>query len=79
MKDLKTSEDGWDCIPELTEYTDCYDNDLGHLVYEIKRCKREMSLEDMIYELKSHTRELNDIIKRIENKYNDVEIIEIEE
>ena len=79
MKDIKTTDDGWDCIPELQNFTDCYEDNLGHLVYEIKHCKREMSLEDMIYELENFSLELLDTIKEIRNKYDGVEIIEITE
>ena len=50
MSIVKTTEDGWDCVPELTEVVEMYE-EAGHLIYEIKNCVREMDLEEMIDEL----------------------------
>ena len=52
MSVVKTIEDGWDCVPELTEAVEIYEN-VGHHIYEINNCVREMELCDMIDELKS--------------------------
>ena len=51
MSVVKTIEDGWDCVPELKEAVEIYEN-AGHIVYEINNCVREMELCDMIEELK---------------------------
>tara|TARA_R100000388_G_C7126510_1_gene103417 strand:- start:61 stop:312 length:252 start_codon:yes stop_codon:yes gene_type:complete len=75
---IKTDNDSWDCIPELKQYVECYEDDLGHLIYEIKMCKREMDLHDMIWELKVHTQELNRIVKDMDMKYFGYEIINCE-
>ena len=48
----ETIEDGWDCVPELKEAVEIYEN-AGHIVYEINNCVRQMELCDMIEELKN--------------------------
>ena len=47
---IKTTEDGWDCVPELKEVVDIYEN-VGHHIYEIKHCVRSEDLEQMVSEL----------------------------
>ena len=47
----ETIEEGWDCVPELKEAVEIYEN-AGHIVYEINNCVRDMELGDMIRELK---------------------------
>jgi hypothetical protein len=53
MRTVKTTEDGWDCCPELKEVVDhieCMD----HALYEINRCVRTCELDQMVDELKTH-------------------------
>tara|TARA_R110001592_G_scaffold76544_1_gene230994 strand:- start:378 stop:611 length:234 start_codon:yes stop_codon:yes gene_type:complete len=50
MSIIKTTEDGWGCVPELTEVVEMYEN-TGHHIYEIKNCVRAEGLEEMIDEL----------------------------
>ncbi len=47
MSIVKTTEDGWDCVPELTEVVEMYE-EAGHYIYEIKNCVRSEGLEEMI-------------------------------
>ena len=47
MSVIKTTEDGWDCVPELKEIVEMYEN-AGHHIYEIKNCQRSEDLEQMI-------------------------------
>ena len=47
MSIIKTTEDGWDCVPELTEVVEMYE-EAGHHIYEIKNCQRSEDLEQMI-------------------------------
>jgi hypothetical protein len=47
MSIIKTTEDGWGCVPELTEVVEMYEN-AGHHIYEIKNCVRAEGLEEMI-------------------------------
>ena len=44
---IKTYEDGWDCVPELTEAVDIYES-VNHTIYEINKCQREQELCDII-------------------------------
>ena len=47
---IKTTHDGWGCVPELTEVT--YELDqIGDYVYEIKNCVRISDLESMVQDL----------------------------
>lgn len=50
MSVVKTIEDGWDCVPELKEAVNIYEN-VGHYIYEIKHCVRSEDLEQMVGEL----------------------------
>tara|TARA_B100001094_G_scaffold293675_1_gene313723 strand:+ start:369 stop:602 length:234 start_codon:yes stop_codon:yes gene_type:complete len=50
MSVVKTTEDGWDCVPELAEAVSIYEN-VGHHIYEIKHCVRNEDLEQMVDEL----------------------------
>jgi len=52
MSVVKTTEDGWGCVPELSEVVDMYES-VGHHIYEIKHCVRAERLEDMICELQN--------------------------
>ena len=47
MSIIKTTEDGWDCVPELTEVVEMYE-EASHHIYEIKNCQRSEDLEQMI-------------------------------
>lgn len=47
---IKTTEDGWGCVPELQEAVDIYE-EVGHHIYEIKHCVRSEDLEQMVDEL----------------------------
>ena len=51
MTIIKTEHDGWECVPELKEAVEIYEN-VGHHIYEINNCVREMELCDIIEELK---------------------------
>jgi len=52
MSVIKTPDDGWDCVPELKEIVEMYEN-AGHHIYEIKNCVREERLDDMLIELEN--------------------------
>ena len=49
--EIKTHEDGWDCIPELREAVEDLEA-IDTFKYEIKNCVRVSSLDDMMYEMK---------------------------
>ena len=62
---IKTIEDGWDCVPELTEAVDLID-EIETYVYEIKRCKRDSELESMVEEMKEKLQEAIDVLDTID-------------
>lgn len=53
MSKIKTTEDGWECVPELTEVLNHIEHTRDAL-YEIKCCERSRSLDSMVDELKTH-------------------------
>ena len=53
MRTVKTTEDGWDCCPELqvvVDHIECMDEAL----YEINKCVRTCELDQMVDQLKTH-------------------------
>ena len=48
---IKTIEDGWDCVPELKEVVDTYEN-AADIIYEINNCVREHELPDLLERLR---------------------------
>lgn len=72
MKTIKTTQDGWDCAPSLRETARVVD-DFGHLFYEIKNCKRAMTTEDMVFEIRYFVDCLDEAVRVAENKLDGVE------
>lgn len=50
MKTKKTTEEGWECVPELIEVSENLDS-LRKTLYEIDNCVRESSLEGIVTHL----------------------------
>ena len=48
---IKTTEDGWDCVPQLKEVADLVDTNKS-IIYEINNCVRESDLRDIVSELR---------------------------
>jgi len=48
---IKTTEDGWGCVPQLKEVADLMD-DNATIIYEIKNCVRDSDLRDIVSELR---------------------------
>ena len=72
MKTIRTTQDGWDCAPSLRETARVVD-DFGHLFYEIKNCKRAMTTEDMVTELRYFVESLEEAVSQAENDLDGVE------
>ena len=70
-KVIKTTEDGWDCVPELMEAVDCI-NELDHDIYEITNCVRQSDLESMVENMRDQLSTALDILDNIDT---DVEYI----
>ena len=66
---VKTTEDGWGCVPELGEVVHQIESCQRH-VYEIKNCVRTHSTDVLVSELQHYLLEalqlLNDIDKHVE-------------
>lgn len=77
-KIIKTEKDGWDCAPAIIEAAQTV-KDYGHLFYEINCCKRAMSTEDMLAELREFATVLSETIERAEMTLEGVEFETIEE
>ena len=77
MSVVKTTEDGWDCVPELQEAVDIYEN-AGHYIYEIKHCVRSEDLEQMIDELVGMCIDMKEKLEEIDES-QEFETVEDEE
>jgi hypothetical protein len=72
---IKTTEDGWDCVPELMDAVRCIE-EIGHDIYEIKNCKRASDLDGIVSNMIDHLHTAIFILKDIDT---DVEYITVEE
>ena len=72
---IKTTEDGWDCVPELMDAVRMIE-EIGHDIYEIKHCKRQMDLEGLVGNMINYLKDAIDILEDIDT---DVEYITVEE
>lgn len=77
-KIVKTTKDGWECSPLITEAAQTV-NDYGHLFYEINRCVRALSTEEMLAELREFADSLSETISQAEMALEGVEFETIEE
>lgn len=66
-KVVKTTEDGWDCVPELMDAVRMIE-EIGHDVYEIKNCVRQNDLEGMVENMKDYLQQAIDILEDIDTE-----------
>ena len=64
---IKTTEDGWDCVPELMDAVRMIE-EIGHDIYEIKHCVRQNDLEGMVENMKDYLQEAIDILDSIDTE-----------
>ena len=64
MNIVKTTEDGWDCVPELKEVVGGIEM-LDSYKYEINNCVRSSGLEDMVSEMKEQLQDVIDMLDEI--------------
>lgn len=64
MSEIKTIEDGWDCVPELKEVVEKIE-ELDHYKYEINNCVRESELDHMVVEMKEMMEEAIEMLDSI--------------
>jgi hypothetical protein len=65
MKIVKTSTDGWGCVPELMQAVKLIDG-LGHDIYEIKNCVRQTDLDLMVQNMKDYLQEAIEVLDSID-------------
>jgi hypothetical protein len=75
MSKIKTTEDGWGCVPELTEVLNHIEHTRDAL-YEIKCCERSRALDSMVDELKTH---LIDALESLDEIDSTQEFITVDE
>tara|TARA_R110001592_G_scaffold4556_3_gene25666 strand:- start:6019 stop:6252 length:234 start_codon:yes stop_codon:yes gene_type:complete len=75
MSEIKTTEDGWDCVPELQEVVSKIE-ELDHYKYEIKNCVREAELDHMVVEMKEM---MEEAIEMLDNINVDREFITVDD
>lgn len=49
---IKTTTDGWDCVPQLREVANLIEDGTNNHIYEINHCVRQSDLRDMVSELR---------------------------
>ena len=65
MSIVKTTEDGWDCVPELTEVVEILNyNDT--IKYEINNCVRTSTLSQMVDEMRESLEEAIEKLNKID-------------
>jgi hypothetical protein len=67
MNEIKTYEDGWDCVPKLKNTVRVMDLLRDH-VYEIKHCVRSSDLDYMVQAMKSNLQVAMDILDEIDTE-----------
>ena len=64
-KVIKTTEDGWGCVPELKKAVELT-LQIDSIAYEIEMCKRATSLEVIVREMKNSLEEAIDVLDEID-------------
>jgi|TARA_R110000796_G_scaffold247838_2_gene373835 hypothetical protein len=78
MKNIQnTTEDGWDCVPELTEVVRKIES-LDNYKYEINNCVRLSGLDNMIAEMKELLEDALEKLDEIDPKL-EFKTVEIED
>jgi len=62
---IKTTEDGWDCVPELKECIAEIEN-VNSIIYEINNCVRQTDLYTIVEELKNMAYTLTEKLEEID-------------
>lgn len=63
---IKTTQDGWDCVPQLGEVAKLIENGTNYHIYEINHCVRKSDLRDMVSELREAYAEAIDCLDAID-------------
>ena len=70
MSKIKTTEQGWECVPELKHACRIIDS-TNDMTYEIKKCVRNSGLESLVNNLTAALEHAIDILETIDysNQY----------
>jgi len=70
MSKIKTTEDGWECVPELKHACRIIDS-TNDMTYEIKNCVRNSGLESLVYNMTAALEHAIDVLENIDysNQY----------
>ena len=74
---IKTTEDGWDCVPALKEVISEIENVDG-IVYEINNCVRSTDLYTIVEELKTMAYNITEKLEAIDEDQEFETVDEIE-
>ena len=74
---IKTTTDGWDCVPELKEVISEIENVDG-IVYEINNCVRSTDLYTIVEELKTMAHNITEKLEAINEDQEFETVDEIE-
>ena len=77
IKIILTTEDGWHCASAIMEVSELLPQ-AGEMHYEIQHCKRSTSVKDMLYDLKTFLKDLQDRVDGCVEEYEGVEFQTIE-
>ena len=75
MSEVKTTEDGWDCVPEL-KYAVKKIEELDSYKYEINNCVRSTELNHIVVEMKEM---MEEAIEMLDNINVDREFITVDD
>ena len=62
---IKTTEDGWDCVPELKEVVETYEN-AADIIYEINNCVRSTELYEIVERLQDMAATITEQLEEID-------------
>jgi len=65
MSKIQTTEDGWECVPELKHACRIIDS-TNDMTYEIKKCVRNSGLESLVNNLTAALEHAIDILNEID-------------
>ena len=74
---IKTTEDGWDCVPALKEVISEIENVDG-IIYEINNCVRSTDLYTIVEELKTMAYNITEKLEAIDEDQEFETVDEIE-
>ena len=78
MSKIQTTEDGWECVPELKHACRIIDS-TNDMTYEIKKCVRNSGLESLVNNLTAALEHAIDILNEIDISNQYITVVEDED